>query len=175
LTNICSYAILAVCLMHKECITGLCDQASNLGRISVQVCGYGCPQQAFGLAHKTWEQSEQYPALCSRHLRGESRIVLPAEQRLKPGIHYAYRLDGPHDVHSSGDRFNRNKVLIGPYAKAIWTTLWSRAAASSPADNLHTSLRGIVVDASAYDWQGDRPLNRPISETIIYLVPIAKI
>ena len=87
---------------------------------------------------------------------------------LKPGIHYAYRLDGPDDVHGNGDRFNRNKVLIGPYARAISTTLWSRAGASSPDDNVHTSLRGIVVDASSYDWQGDRPLNRPISETIIY-------
>jgi isoamylase len=89
-------------------------------------------------------------------------------QGLKPGIHYAYRLNGPDDVHNNGDRFNRNKVLIGPYSKAISTTLWSRAGASSPDDNLHTSLRSIVVDSSAYDWQGDRLLNRPISETIIY-------
>ena len=55
------------------CVTG----PETWGRIAVQVCGYGCPQQAFGLAHIRWVQSEQYPALCSRHLRGESRIVLP--------------------------------------------------------------------------------------------------
>lgn len=34
---------------------------------------------------------------------------------LKPGVHYAYRVDGRFD--SSGQRFNRNKVLIDPYAR----------------------------------------------------------
>ena len=87
---------------------------------------------------------------------------------LRPGVHYAYRLDGPSDLHSRGHRFNRNKVLIGPYAKAITTALWSRSAASGPDDNVRTSLRSMVVDPSEYDWEGDRPLNRPISETIIY-------
>src|SRR5947209_15985038 len=27
---------------------------------------------------------------------------------LKPGIHYAYRVDGPKDVNGRGDRYNRN-------------------------------------------------------------------
>ena len=87
---------------------------------------------------------------------------------LKPGIYYAYRLDGPSDLHRRGHRFNRNKVLLDPYAKAITTALWSRSDASGPDDNLRTSLRSRVVDPSGYDWEGDRPLNRPISETIIY-------
>ncbi len=30
---------------------------------------------------------------------------------IKPGIHYAYRVDGPQDLHGRGDRYNRNKVL----------------------------------------------------------------
>src|SRR5574340_1234063 len=31
---------------------------------------------------------------------------------LKPGANYAYRVDGPRDLHGRGDRFNRNKVLL---------------------------------------------------------------
>ncbi|WP_233222735.1 glycogen-debranching protein [Chroococcidiopsis sp. CCALA 051] len=29
-------------------------------------------------------------------------------------------------------------------------------------------MRSVVIDTSEYDWEGDRPLNRPMSETIIY-------
>ncbi len=32
------------------------------------------------------------------------------------GMGYAYRVDGPKDVHGAGHRFNPNKVLIDPYA-----------------------------------------------------------
>src|ERR1700737_1135384 len=37
---------------------------------------------------------------------------------LKPGQAYGYRVDGPYNPHQ-GYRFNRNKFLIDPYAKAI--------------------------------------------------------
>src|SRR5436853_2879916 len=33
---------------------------------------------------------------------------------LRPGMHYAIRVDGPEGV-NDGHRFNRNKVLIDPY------------------------------------------------------------
>lgn len=87
---------------------------------------------------------------------------------LKPGFHYAYRLDGPQDLQGTGNRFNRNKVVIDPYARGNTCTLWSRADASGPNDNVHTSMRSAVVDTSNYDWEGDQPLNRPMKETIIY-------
>jgi isoamylase len=87
---------------------------------------------------------------------------------LKPGIHYAYRVDGPQDVHGRGDRYNRNKVLLDPYARGNTDTLWNRVAACGPDDNLATSMRSVVIDTAGYDWEGDRPLNRPMSETIIY-------
>jgi glycogen operon protein len=89
----------------------------------------------------------------------------------RPGIHYAFRVDGPFDP-SAGQRFNPNKVLIGPYAKGISRRLWSRANAAGPGDNLATSMRCAVVDLANYDWEGDRPLNRPIHESIIYEVHV---
>jgi isoamylase len=86
---------------------------------------------------------------------------------LSAGVHYAYRVDGPAEP-GTGHRFNRNKVLIDPYARGNTKTLWNREAACGPEDNLTTSMRSVVIDVSAYDWEGDRPLNRPTSEIIIY-------
>ena len=86
---------------------------------------------------------------------------------LKPGTHYAYRIDGPSDS-AAGQRFNRNKVLIDPYARGNSHSLWDRAIACTPEDNLRTSMRSVVIDASGYDWEGDKPLNRPMEDCIIY-------
>ncbi len=83
------------------------------------------------------------------------------------GTFYAFRIDGPNNP-AAGQRFNPNKVLLGPYARGISTQLWKRADAVGPMDNVATSMRCAIVDVSAYDWEGDRPLNRRICETIIY-------
>ena len=37
---------------------------------------------------------------------------------IRPGQLYGYRVDGPYDP-GAGHRFNQNKLLIDPYAKAI--------------------------------------------------------
>ena len=87
--------------------------------------------------------------------------------RCAPGTFYAFRVDGPNTP-STGDRFNPNKVLISPYSRGISRALWKRSDAIGPHDNLATSMRCAIVDLAAYNWEGDRPLNRPIHETIIY-------
>lgn len=86
---------------------------------------------------------------------------------LEPGMHYAYRVDGPHDL-SAGHRFNWNKVLIDPYARGVTKSLWKRGDATTASDNMATSMRNPVIDTSNYDWEGDQPLNRRMNETIIY-------
>jgi glycogen operon protein len=83
------------------------------------------------------------------------------------GVYYAFRVDGPYDA-PAGNRFNANKVLINPYAEEISRALWNRSDAVDPYDNVATSMRCAIVDPAAYDWEGDRPLNRPIHEAIIY-------
>jgi glycogen operon protein len=86
---------------------------------------------------------------------------------LQPGAHYAYRVDGPFDP-ASGQRFNRNKVLIDPYARGNTDNIWKRADACGPGDNVASSMRSVVIDTAGYDWEGDRPLNRPMQDSIIY-------
>ncbi|MEO1145897.1 MAG: glycogen debranching protein GlgX [Cyanobacteria bacterium J06638_22] len=86
---------------------------------------------------------------------------------LPAGTHYAYRVDGPSNP-SEGYRFDRNKVLLDPYSKGNNKTLWNRGDACRPGDNLTSSMRCVVIDIEDYDWEGDRPLGRPMNETIVY-------
>ena len=81
---------------------------------------------------------------------------------------YGYRVDGPFDP-SSGMRFDPAKVLLDPYGRAtVVPKNYSREAARKKGDNCATAMKSIVVDPSRYDWEGDTPLNRPSSRTIIY-------
>ncbi len=93
-------------------------------------------------------------------------------QGLRPGAHYAYRVDGSADP-STGQRFNRNKVLIDPYARGNTNSVWKRADACGPADNVATSMRSVVIDPAPYNWQGDRPLGRPAQDSVIYEMHLA--
>jgi glycogen operon protein len=87
---------------------------------------------------------------------------------LKPGVHYAYRVDGPWDPHGKGYRFNRNKVLVDPYALGNTKSLFKRDDAVGPNDNLATSMRSVVIDVHDFDWEGDKLLRRPMKDMIIY-------
>jgi len=85
----------------------------------------------------------------------------------KPGLHYAYRVHGPEEK-KPGHRFTPEKVLIDPYAYGNSMDLWNRGAACLPGDNLTQSMRSVVIDPLDYDWEGDRPLNRPMQDSVIY-------
>ena len=84
---------------------------------------------------------------------------------VRTGTAYAFRAAGPT---GGAFRFDHDKVLLDPCAREVFTPMWRRAAAAAPGDNVATSLRAIVTDPSAYDWEGDRPLARPLDETILY-------
>jgi isoamylase len=85
---------------------------------------------------------------------------------VKPGQHYAYRVAGP-DLSAQGLRFDPQKVLIDPYAFGNSMKQWDRTAACAPGDNVASAMRSVVIDPLDYDWEGDRPLNRPMQDTII--------
>ncbi|MEZ0095579.1 glycogen debranching protein GlgX [Streptacidiphilus sp. EB129] len=89
-------------------------------------------------------------------------------QGLAPGQVYAYRMDGPGDTMMTGNRFNPRKVLLDPYARANINSVWDRSQALGTQDNCATSMRSMVVDLDDYDWEGDRPLNTPLADTVIY-------
>lgn len=87
---------------------------------------------------------------------------------LSEGQIYGYRVDGPHDP-ARGLRFDRSKVLVDPYARAVVVpSQYERTAASNPGDNSATAMKGVVLDPANYDWEGDTPLRLPSARTIIY-------
>jgi len=86
---------------------------------------------------------------------------------------YAYRVHGPYDP-GRGWRFDGEKVLLDPYARAVAVgSRYDRQAAIRPGDNCASAMKSVVVDAGAYDWHGDRPLHTPYAETIIYEMHVA--
>ena len=98
---------------------------------------------------------------------------------VRPGQFYGFRVHGPYDP-NNGHRFNPNKLLIDPYAKAITGTIkWSNALfaykVGSPNQDLEmdpdNSAGGVpksVVIDPAFTWEDDRPLRIPWNRTIIY-------
>src|SRR5258705_834812 len=81
---------------------------------------------------------------------------------------YGYRVEGPFDPRS-GMRFDPDKVLIDPYGRAtVVPKNYSREAAGREGDNASVAMKSVVVNSSAYDWEGDAPLNRPAYRTIVY-------
>jgi len=86
----------------------------------------------------------------------------------RPGQIYGYRVHGPFDP-ATGFRFDPQKLLLDPYGRAVVVPKnYSRAAAESEGDNTATAMKSVVVDPRAYDWEGDTPLKRPSSRTIVY-------
>ena len=81
---------------------------------------------------------------------------------------YAYRVYGPM-APERGLRFDGDKVLLDPYARAVvGDETYSRSAAASPGDNCDRALKGVVVDSSTYDWEGDTFPRIPYASTVIY-------
>src|SRR4051812_37779301 len=88
--------------------------------------------------------------------------------KLEAGQIYAYRGAGPMDP-SRGLRFDPTKILLDPYGKGtVVPKSYDRAAGAREGCNAAVAMKSVVVDATGYDWEGDAPLHRPCSRTIIY-------
>ena len=87
---------------------------------------------------------------------------------MPPGQIYGYRVEGPSDP-ARGLRFDPAKVLLDPYGRGVVVPKgYDREAARREGDNAATAMKSVVVEPGAYDWEGDLPLGRPSSRTIIY-------
>ncbi|WP_010582101.1 glycogen debranching protein GlgX [Schlesneria paludicola] len=87
---------------------------------------------------------------------------------LQAGQIYGYRVQGPNDP-SKGLRFDPTKLLLDPYGRGIVVPQsYSRETIVAKGDYTSDAMKSVVVDPGAYDWEGDAPLRRPSSRTIIY-------
>jgi glycogen operon protein len=102
-------------------------------------------------------------------------VYLPG---IGPGQRYAYRAEGPYEP-ERGLRFNRNNLLLDPYAKALdgpeqWDAgMFAYELGASEEDLKKRELDargaplGVVVDPG-FDWGDDRPPNTPFHESVVY-------
>jgi len=93
---------------------------------------------------------------------------------------YLYRVDGPFRP-NEGLRFNVHTYLIDPYAKALTGPSVFKSLERSDRrpphidadlayNSTHTAAgfpKCVVVDDD-FDWQGDRPLNYPLRNSVVY-------
>jgi isoamylase len=93
---------------------------------------------------------------------------------------YGYRIEGPYEP-EKGYRFNSNKLLLDPFARAIagvenWDFLAARGYDSSSSlgdlsistvDNASTTPKCIFTD-DHFDWELDAPPKHSASGTVIY-------
>ena len=101
---------------------------------------------------------------------------------IKPGQLYGFRVDGPWDP-QHGHRFNYNKLLVDPYAKAIsgqvdWKApIFPYDVASSDPLKMDTQdsaagvPKSVVIDGK-FDWGSDCPPDTPLPDSVIYEVHV---
>ncbi len=117
------------------------------------------------------------------------RVPLPAQTgdvwhgylpEAAPGLIYGLRAHGPWRP-ERGHRFNPHKLLLDPWAREIvgrfdWRDPHFGADRRHPQhmdleDNAQVALKARVVH-DRFDWQGDRPLHRPLADAVIYEVHV---
>ena len=78
-------------------------------------------------------------------------------------LEYGYRMDGPFDP-AGGLWFDKTKILLDPYAKLVsGRDKWG--AETYPGSKFRN--RGMVIPED-FDWEGDKPLEIPLSDLVIY-------
>jgi isoamylase len=78
-------------------------------------------------------------------------------------LEYGYRMEGPFDP-AAGHWFDPTKILLDPYAKAMGgRDVWM---ADPDWDNIFPFRSRLVFED--FDWEEDRPLEKPIEDLIIY-------
>ena len=101
---------------------------------------------------------------------------------LAPGQRYGWRVHGPYNPRD-GDRFNANKLLLDPYARALDGSVDLRGPvyayrrdgkdgkpddqAFDESDDAWAKPRAVVLDPS-FDWDGDRKPAVGWSDAVLY-------
>jgi isoamylase len=86
----------------------------------------------------------------------------------RPGLYYTWRVDGPHEP-SAGFLFGPDRELLDPWAREVSDDLWTR----TPHPSGHSpAIRARVTPRDDYDWQGDEPISRRLSDEIVYEIHV---
>jgi len=87
---------------------------------------------------------------------------------LQSGQLYAYRIDGPNEP-VNGHRYDATSILLDPYANVVAVPeKYNRRANADERKRGTPAMKSAVADLSLYDWENDKPIERPFAETVIY-------
>jgi isoamylase len=96
--------------------------------------------------------------------------------QVQPGQRYGYRVHGPWDP-ARGLRCNPSKLLLDPYAKATYGEIdwdpsvfgyhFDKPDERNDDDSAPHMMLGVVTNPF-FDWEGDRRLNYPYNESVVY-------
>ncbi|MFO7962682.1 MAG: glycogen debranching protein GlgX [Desulfobacterales bacterium] len=147
----------------------------------------GATYDGSGTNFSLFSEVAEHVELCLFDENGnESRVDMPEVTGfcwhaylplVEPGQRYGYRVHGPWDP-SKGHRCNPSKLLLDPYARAIdGQVQWDEAMfpyrfedgpESRNDSDSAPFMAHCVVHQPHFDWSGDRRLQLPWHETIIY-------
>ena len=91
---------------------------------------------------------------------------------LQAGQLYGFAAHGPWDP-EAGHRFDPTRVLLDPYGRGTAVPSGYRRQAATDPPHASVPMKSVVIDPSPYDWEGDRPLDQPFRETIVYEAHLA--
>jgi len=90
---------------------------------------------------------------------------------ISEGWHYLWKMDGVFNP-ESGLLFNKDALLLDPYAKAITGIIESYPEDKNNKSQKYFSepdnMAKCIVCSNNFDWEDDKPLNIPLKNTIIY-------
>ena len=162
--------------IHQEVVA----PASNIGRSAPLGTTVGCSGVNFSLYSRDASGIELL--FFDRADDARPARVIPLDPSVNrtyhywhvfvPGVQagqlYGYRVHGPFDT-IKGIRFDGVKVLLDPYGRGVVVPKnYSRQSAQEKGDNCATAMKSVIVDSRSYDWEGDAPLDRPSSQSIVY-------
>lgn len=100
---------------------------------------------------------------------------------LKPRQLYGWRMNGPYRP-VQGHRFNANKLLVDPFARAVCgsfdmydadiygydkkSAMRDRSFSSAPS--AHACAKSVAMESAPPDWDADARPRHPLSESVIY-------
>ncbi|MDD3415563.1 MAG: glycogen debranching protein GlgX [Lachnospiraceae bacterium] len=143
-----------------------------------KVLPYGASIVADGVNFSVFSSDASYcELLLYHHGEMEPYVIIPFPESFRIGnvfsmivfdidfetVEYGYRMDGPYNP-EKGYWFDKNKILLDPYAKSVsGRTVWGQ---EPDYENPFQHRGRIIYDD--FDWQGDKPLEIPMKDLIIY-------
>lgn len=141
---------------------GACFVVHSRHATAVEICLFDPANPTREIARHAMSRGER--DLWRLHLRGA-----------RPGLLYGYRAHGPW-LPENALRYNPNKLLLDPYARAVAGRPHGHSAQLGPEgpgegngalDSAPFTPKAVVVD-EGFDWGDDQPPRVPWRDTVLY-------